>query len=56
MTTTHPGDAASLGIELKLPGADSIIYATARRFRAVAWTQGADFDGLEGVRYFPKSG
>jgi len=49
-------DAASLGTEFKLPLADSIIYATARRCRAVVWTQDADFEGLDGVRYFPKVG
>ena len=47
-------DAASLGVEFKLPLADSIIYATARRYSAVVWTQDADFDGLDDVRYFPK--
>ena len=47
-------DAAVLSVEHQLPMADSIIYATARRFGAELWTQDADFDGLPGVRYFPK--
>jgi predicted nucleic acid-binding protein len=37
-----------------LPLADSLVYATARRHDAVLWTQDEDFDGLSGVRYFPK--
>jgi predicted nucleic acid-binding protein len=43
-------EAAKVG----LPLADSIIYATARRFDATLWTQDEDFEGLPGVRYFPK--
>ena len=39
---------------LDLPLADSLMYATARRHGAVLWTQDEDFDGLEGVKYFPK--
>ena len=45
-------DAAVYGVKLKLPLADSIIYATARKFHAVVWTQDADFKELPGVRYF----
>jgi toxin FitB len=46
--------AAVLGLDLKLPLADSVILATARAHGAVLWTQDADFEGLDGVRYFPK--
>lgn len=46
--------AAGVGLELGLPLADSVIYATARTHDATLWTQDADFEGLEGVRYFPK--
>lgn len=45
-------DAAAYGIKLKLPLADSIIYATARRYDATLWTQDADFRDLPGVRFF----
>jgi predicted nucleic acid-binding protein len=45
-------DAASYGLQFKLPLADSVIYATARRFNAMVWTQDVDFEGLENVRYF----
>ena len=37
-----------------LPLADSLIYATARRHGAELWSQDADFEGLDGVRYFAK--
>lgn len=39
---------------LHLPMADSLIYATARRYRATLWTQDEHFQALPGVRYFPK--
>ena len=47
-------NAAKFGIELKLPLADSIIYATGRKFDALIWTQDDDFEGLNGVKYFSK--
>lgn len=43
--------AAALSVDLKLPLADSIILATARKYGAELWTQDADFKGFEGVRY-----
>jgi len=46
-------DAAVCGLEFKLPLADSIIYASARKFDALIWTQDTDFKGLDGVKYFP---
>ena len=45
-------EAASCGLQFKLPLADSIIYATARKFGAVVWTQDADFKELPDVKYF----
>ncbi len=47
-------NAAHYGVEYKLPLADSIIYATAQKFDAFVWTQDRDFEGLEGVKFFPK--
>ena len=47
--------AAVLGVVKKLPLADSIIYATARKYDAVVWTQDADFRELEGIRYYSKA-
>jgi toxin FitB len=47
-------NAARTGIQLKMPLADSVVLATARKHQAVLWTQDADFDGIDGVKYFPK--
>ena len=46
--------AAKAGVEIKLPLADSIVYATAQAVGGVVWTQDEDFEGLPGVEYFPK--
>ena len=46
--------AAKLGSDLRLPLADSVIYATARKYDATLWTQDKDFEGLDAVRYFAK--
>lgn len=46
--------AAGIGIEHRLPTADSIIFATALRHEAVLWTTDVHFKGLAGVRYFSK--
>jgi predicted nucleic acid-binding protein len=45
--------AAKLSVDLKLPMADSIILASARAFDAVLWTQDANFEGVEGIRFVP---
>ena len=46
--------AASLGLTHKLPLADSVMLATARGHGAILWTQDADFEGIEGVRFVRK--
>jgi len=46
--------AARVGLDLKLPLADSIVYATARGVDGVVWTQDEDFNGLPDVQYIPK--
>jgi predicted nucleic acid-binding protein len=48
-------DASHLGVTHKLPLADSVMLATARRHGAVLWTQDADFEGIDGVRYISKA-
>lgn len=48
-------NAAVFGVELKLPLADSIIYATAHKYDAIVWTQDADFQGIENVKFYPKA-
>ena len=47
--------AAKLGLEHKLPLADSVMLATAQASGAALWTQDADFEGIAGVKYRPKS-
>jgi len=47
-------DAANLSAELKLPMADSLIFATARAYGATLWTQDADLEELPGVRFTKK--
>ena len=43
--------AATLGVELGLPLADSVILATGYAYDAVIWTQDADFKEIKGIRY-----
>jgi predicted nucleic acid-binding protein len=47
-------DAGRVGVEMKLPMADSIVYATARALDATVWTQDSDFADLPAVRYRAK--
>jgi predicted nucleic acid-binding protein len=49
-------EASEISVSRRLPMADSIIYATAVLHDATLWTQDADFEGLERVRYRPKGG
>lgn len=48
--------AARLGVEHRLPLADSLIYATARLRGAEVWTHDAHFRGLPGVRFIEAPG
>ena len=48
--------AAKLGVDHKLPLADSIVYATTLQVGGTLWTQDEDFDGLAGVEYHPRVG
>ena len=54
LTSTIALDAAKIGVQLKLPLANSVILATARSHAAVIWTQDEDFKGIKGVRYIEK--
>lgn len=47
--------AARIGLALRLPLADAIVLATARREKATLWTRDADFEGMQGVRYRRKT-
>lgn len=46
--------AAKLSHDLKLAMADSIILASARVLNATLWTQDADLEGIDGVRFIAK--
>jgi predicted nucleic acid-binding protein len=46
--------ASKLSIECNLPMADSIILATAQEYKAIIWTQDADFQKISSVKYFPR--
>ena len=46
--------AAKLGLDYKLPLADSIVYAVVNLVDGVAWTQDEHFSGLADVKYFAK--
>ncbi|HUF39402.1 MAG TPA: type II toxin-antitoxin system VapC family toxin [Anaerolineales bacterium] len=43
--------AARISVEMKLAMADSVILATSRAYEAVLWTQDADFEGMEKVKF-----
>ncbi len=43
--------AAKVSADLNLPMADSVILSTAQAHNAILWTQDADFEGIEGVRF-----
>jgi toxin FitB len=43
--------AAELSVEAGLATADSAILATARSYGATLWTQDADFEGMDEVRF-----
>ncbi|MQA91748.1 MAG: PIN domain-containing protein [Gemmatimonas sp.] len=47
--------AAKLGLQHRLPLADSILLATAHVFDATLWTQDADLEAIPGVQYRAKS-
>jgi predicted nucleic acid-binding protein len=46
--------AAKLGVQYKIPLADSVILAAGIAYEATIWSQDADFDGLPGVKYISK--
>ena len=47
--------AAKVSIDFKLCMADSVMLATAQSHEATLWTQDADFEGIQGVKYVAKS-
>ena len=55
LNTSIALSAAKIGLDYKLPLADSVILATAKKNDAIIWTQDADFKGLEGVKYISRN-
>ena len=51
MDTRLALSAAKLSADLGLPMAKAMVLATARAHDALVWTQDADFEGMEGVRF-----
>ena len=47
--------AARISVEYKLPMADSVMLSTAHLYDATLWTQDADFEGVEGVKYITRA-
>ncbi len=47
-------NASKLSLQYNLPMADSIILATAQAYKCVIWTQDADFQNIENIKYFSK--
>ena len=47
--------ASELSLKHGLAMADAAMYAMALEYKAVLWTQDADYQGLAGVKYFPKA-
>ena len=47
-------NASKLSLQYNLPMADSIILATAQAYKCIIWTQDADFQNIEYVKYFSK--
>ena len=54
LDATLAREAGRAGVELRLPLADSIVYATARACDGTVWTQDSDFEHLSRVRYRAK--
>ncbi len=46
--------ASTIAVHHRLAMADAAMYSLALEFEATFWTQDSDYQGLEGVRYFPK--
>ena len=46
--------ASTIASRHRLAMADAAMYSLALEFEATFWTQDVDYQGLEGVRYFPK--
>jgi predicted nucleic acid-binding protein len=54
LTSDIAMNASKLSLRHNLPMADSIIFATAKAYDCIIWTQDSDFENLSKVKFFPK--
>jgi predicted nucleic acid-binding protein len=54
MDTAIAMTAAKIGVEMKMPPADSVILANARTHAATIWTQDEHFRNIAGVKFVEK--
>jgi len=54
-TDARAVSASQIAVRHQLAMADAAMYSMAQEFRATFWTQDADYQGLAGVNYFPKT-
>ncbi|MFH1980591.1 MAG: type II toxin-antitoxin system VapC family toxin [Pseudomonadota bacterium] len=54
LTPSIAVSAAKVSLKHQLPMADSIILSTAEALDCILWTQDSDFEGMPGVKFFPK--
>jgi predicted nucleic acid-binding protein len=47
--------ASQIAVRHQLAMADAAMYSMAQELGATFWTQDADYQGLAGVSYFPKT-
>lgn len=56
LTDVRAVAASKVGAQPKLAMADAAMYSMAQEFGSIFWTQGVDYAGLDGARYFAKAG
>ncbi len=54
-TDARAVSASQIAVRHQLAMADAAMYSMAQEFGATFWTQDADYQGLVGVRYSPKT-
>ena len=54
-TDARAVSASQIAVRHQLAMADAAMYSMAQEFGATFWTQDADYQGLVGVNYFPKT-
>ena len=54
LTAARAISASNAAQKHRLAIADAVMYSIAREFDATFWTQDVDYQGLAGVKYFPR--